>query len=182
MPKQKSQNSLKISLLQSSKYLLLFLLFFLPYLSFGQMIIVDSISIIGNKKTKRHVILRELNFQIGDTLNLGNTTERFKENRLLLLNTGLFTEADFNIKNWDTESKKASVELTVLEALPIIPIPIFELADRNFNVWWEEMNRDLERINYGLILYHFNLTGRRDKLKLSGQWGYTRKGIAPLPR
>jgi hypothetical protein len=62
-----------------------------------------------------------------------------------------------------------------MEALPIIPVPIFELADRNFNIWWKEMNRDLERINYGLILYHFNLTGRRDKLKLSGQCGYTRK-------
>jgi len=175
MPKHKSKKLLNIPLPKSSKSLLLSLLFLLPFLSAAQTVTVDNISIIGNKKTKSHVVLRELNFQIGDTLNLDNMMQRFAENRLLLLNTGIFTEAVFNIKNWDTESKKAQVELTVKEALPILPVPIFELADRNFNVWWKEMNRDLERINYGLILYHFNLTGRRDKLKLSGQRGYTRK-------
>ncbi len=177
MSKHKTLNFsyLSISLLKISKRLLLCFLCFLPFSSTAQTITVDSISIIGNPKTKRNVILRELNFQIGDTLNLDNMMERFAENRLLLLNTGIFREADFNVKKWDTDSNKAHLELTVAETLPILPVPIFELADRNFNVWWKEMNRDLKRINYGLILYHFNLTGRRDKLKLSGQWGYTRK-------
>ena len=175
MPKHNSLKLLNIPLPKSSKFLLLYLLFLLPFLSTAQTVTVDSISIIGNKKTKPHVVLRELNFKLGDTLNLDDMTERFAENRLLLLNTGIFRVADFNVKNWDTESKKAHIELTVIETLPILPVPIFELADRNFNVWWKEMGRDLERINYGLILYHFNLTGRRDKLKLSGQRGYTRK-------
>ena len=178
MSKHKSLNLSYISnpLLKSSKTLLLFFLCFLPFLSSAQIITVDSISLIGNRKTKRHVILRELNFKIGDTLNLDKITERFEENRLLLFNTGIFREADFNVKNWDTESKKAHLELTLAEAIAIIPVPIFELADRNFNVWWKEMDRDLKRINYGLILYYSNLTGHRDRLKMTGQWGYTRKG------
>ncbi|MGK0364479.1 MAG: hypothetical protein ACI85O_001536 [Saprospiraceae bacterium] len=178
MPEHKSLNLsyLYKTLLKRCRLLLLSLLCFLPFLSSAQTVTVDSISIIGNKKTKGHVVLRELDFQVGDTLNLSNMMERFAENRFLLLNTGIFREAFFNIKDWDTETQKAHLELTVIEAWSIIPIPIFELADRNFNVWWKEMNRDLSRINYGLLLYHFNLTGRRDKLKLTGQWGYTRKG------
>lgn len=175
MPKNKALNKLSKSLHKSSKLVLLSLLCFLPFLSSAQKVIVESISIFGNKKTKRRVVLRELDFQIGDTLDLENMVERFAINQLLLFNTGIFREADFNLKDWDTETKKAHIVLNAAENFPIIPIPIFELADRNFNVWWKEMNRDLTRINYGLILYHFNLTGRRDKLKLSGQWGYTRK-------
>ena len=177
MPKHKLLYLPNISkeLLKSSRILLLSLICFLPFLVSANTVTIDSISIIGNKKTKRHVVLRELNFKLGDTLNLDNMMERFAENRFLLLNTGIFREADFNVKDWDTKTQKAHVEVTVIEAWNIIPIPIFELADRNFNVWWKEMDHDLERINYGLLLYHFNLTGRRDKLKLTGQWGYTRK-------
>lgn len=137
---------------------------------------VDAISITGNKKTKEWVLLRELDFAVGDTLEQAKLmTEILPRNRLQLINTGLVSEVEFNIKNWDTEKKTVHIAIDAIENLFIIPLPIFELADRNFSVWWNEMNADLSRINWGLRLYHFNLTGRGDKLKVAGQLGYTKK-------
>lgn len=153
------------------------LVFFLSFHSLSaQEVIVDEISVQGNKKTRKYVILRELTFKLGDTLNLENLVDEvFVQNRLFLLNTGLFNEVLFNIKDWDTDNKRIHIEISVRENIAVFPIPIFELADRNFNVWWTEMKRDLQRVNIGLSLYHINLTGRDDPLKLTYQTGYTRK-------
>lgn len=52
---------------------------------------------------------------------------------------------------------------------------IFELADRNFNEWWEQRNRDLNRINYGGYLVQKNMRGRNETLRMRLQWGFTRK-------
>jgi hypothetical protein len=49
------------------------------------------------------------------------------------------------------------------------------LADRNFNVWWNEMGRDLSRTIVGLNLRHRNFRGSKEELALGGQIGYTRK-------
>jgi outer membrane protein assembly factor BamA len=67
------------------------------------------------------------------------------------------------------------LEITVKESFYLLPVPIFSLADRNFNVWWTEQNRSLDRINYGLFVLHRNLTGSRDPLQLMAQFGYTPK-------
>lgn len=154
--------------------LLLFFLFTAFTLS-AQSVLVERILVSGNEKTKEKVILRELNFQEGDSILLSNMMEQFTQNRLFLMNTGLFGDVKINVKEWDTEQNKLEVTVKVEEALPIYPIPIFELADRNFNVWWKEQNRDLSRINFGMQVSHINLTGRRDRLKITGQLGYTKK-------
>lgn len=143
--------------------------------SLQQIFRIDSIVIIGNRKTAAKTVLRELTLRPGDTLRVEEIDLTFAQNRYLLLNTGLFTDAEFTLAGQDTLRERAYVSIKVKEALFILPVPIFELADRNFTVWWDEMDRDLSRINYGLRLYHMNLTGRRDRLKLAGQWGYTRK-------
>ena len=93
----------------------------------------------------------------------------------LLLNTGLFTLAKININNWDTEKNQISITIELREMWYLYPFYIFELADRNFNVWWEEQERSLKRINYGGRLTWLNLTGRRDLLKATVQFGYTKK-------
>ena len=67
------------------------------------------------------------------------------------------------------------LSLEVKESWYIYPAPIFELADRSFNVWWKEMNCDFDRVNYGIRIDHLNLTGRKDKFKIKFQQGYTRK-------
>lgn len=137
--------------------------------------VVDDIVLNGNKHTKTNVILNELDFTIGDTIFINQLTTRKLENEKRILGTALFTAAALNIKNWNTEKHTANIEITLRENWYIYPSIIFELADRNFNVWWTEQNRDFDRVNYGLGVDHINVTGRKDKLKLKLQHGYTRK-------
>ena len=157
-------------------YLFLYILLS-SVLSFAQSahIVVESITLEGNHRTKDAIIFRELDFGIGDTLNIIQLPETLERNQQQVLNTGMFTAVQFNIKNWDDRRGLIQVHITMRENWYIYPIPIFELADRNFNVWWEEQNRSLDRINFGLRFYHINFTGRRDLLKLVAQYGYTQK-------
>jgi len=137
-------------------------------------VVVDSIELIGNKRTLDEIVLRELNFGIGDSIFIEELPERIRQNSFLLLNTNLFTRADINIKNWNSTSS-ISLKIVLDEALYMVPLPIIEWADRNINVWWTEHNRDISRINYGGRFDHINLTGRRDHLRMIAQFGYTRK-------
>ena len=62
---------------------------------------IKDIKIEGNKKTRISTILRELDFQIGDTISINKISKRLGKNQKLLLNTGLFYTAIMNIKDWD---------------------------------------------------------------------------------
>lgn len=137
--------------------------------------IVNEIKFIGNKHTKDQILLNELDFEKGSKIEFSNFLKRKLENEKRILGTALFTGAELNIKNWNLETSNADIEITLQENWYIYPSLIFELADRNFNVWWTEQNRDFNRVNYGLGVDHINLTGRKDKLKLKIQHGYTRK-------
>ena len=141
----------------------------------GKYIVVKDIKIEGNKKTKEHIILRELNFQIGDTLLLAGLQNQFERNKKWFINTDLFSKIDFNLSDWDLETNQATIKLKVKEAWYIYPLPIVELADRNFNIWWDDHNHTLDRINLGLAYYQNNFSGRRDRLVAIAQTGFTQK-------
>ncbi len=138
-------------------------------------VVVRQIDISGIKRTKRKIILRELEIRERDTILIANLSELLYTNRILLMNTGLFNEVAINVSEWDTDRHTIDLDITVEEAWYLYPIPIFELADRNFNVWWKEYDHALNRINIGINLYHNNLTGHNDQLKLKAQYGFTRK-------
>ncbi|MCB0641069.1 MAG: hypothetical protein KDC44_05490, partial [Phaeodactylibacter sp.] len=135
---------------------------------------VQKVLIEGNKKTKEKIITRELNIQVGDSIALTELSDRLDFNRLQLMNTGLFANVLVNIKEWNADNE-ISVNIEVTETWYFYPVPVFELADRNFNVWWVEYNRSLKRINYGLHFYHFNVSGHRDLLDALIQFGFTTK-------
>ena len=128
----------------------------------------------GNRKTKAKVLTREFTIGIGDTIPLSELAIKLEENRLRLLNTNLFNDVKINVKNW-TFDDKVSIVISVVERWYFYPIPIFELADRDFNVWWKEQDHDLRRSNYGIRLTHGNFTGKRDPLTALIQFGYTPK-------
>ena len=155
--------------------LFIFLLFSVGIFAQNEYVIVDQILIEGNKKTKEKTIFRELDFEIGDTIRIENLVPRLKLNEALVLNTSLFVFVKMNVKDWDTETNRVSVTIEVSEMWYLYPIPLFELADRNFTIWWSEQNRALDRVNYGLRFAAQNLTGRRDALKFVAQFGYTQK-------
>jgi hypothetical protein len=143
------------------KFLLPFLIFFFPAILAAQFeyVFIDSIQIQGNKKTKDRVILRELKFTVGDSIHISQLSIVLEKNEKYVLNTGLFTWGKINIKRWDARTNRVTLLIELMEAWYIWPFPIFELADRNFNVWWNEQNRSLKRVNYGIRLRHYNTTG-----------------------
>ncbi len=138
-------------------------------------VIIDVIEIIGNKKTNPLVIFNEMDIHSGDTISLEQLAKRLSSNEKRLQSIGLFTNAKINLKNWNTDISTANIEINIQENWYIYPYIIFELADRNFNVWREEQNYAFDRVNYGLALTHINFTGNKDKLKLKFQRGFTRK-------
>jgi outer membrane protein assembly factor BamA len=142
-----------------------------PTILHGQdTVVVRDIVLVGNKVTRDYVILREIPFNVGDTLSTQNLDNLLGETHDLILNTTLFKEVKV-----DTEMLSpvlVDIVITLEERWYIFPIPVFELADRNFNVWWDDFNHDLRRTVYGMNFYHQNLTGRGDQLKLVAQFGF----------
>jgi hypothetical protein len=138
-------------------------------------VIIDSVRVQGAKKTHNHVIFQEITFRQGDTINLSQLSDVMNSNEKRLQSMGLFTYAKINLKNWNADLGSCYIEITLQENWFFYPYIIFELADRNFNVWRKEQNYDIKRVNYGLALDHINFTGHKDKLKLKFQTGYTKK-------
>jgi len=137
------------------------------FLLASQEVIIKDIQITGNKRTKEKVIFRELDFQVGDTLQLSDWETTKKRNEEWVMNTGLFTEVVLGL-----DEQEGTIAVQVKEFWYIFPLVLFRLADRNFSIWWSEQNRSLDRVNYGMRFFHHNLTGRRDRLRLITQLGF----------
>lgn len=135
---------------------------------------ITAIEIMGNKKTKARIITRELDFKVGDSLDIANS-KRIQRNENMIINSGLFVAAEITLIDIDQESQRAKVLISVKEDWYIYPSPTWSFADRNFNVWWENFRWDWRRVNIGLTMVHTNFTGHADELKITLQEGFTRK-------
>ncbi|MFC2123602.1 BamA/TamA family outer membrane protein [Bacteroidota bacterium] len=136
-------------------------------------LIIDKIFIVGNRRTKEQIILRELGFREGNLIKRIDLEERIKKDKQKLMNTRLFMSVEFDLI--DLPDGKVDAIIRVTERWYFFPIPIFELADRNFVDWWVNHKHDLKRIEYGLKLYQYNVRGRNETLKLVAQFGYTKR-------
>jgi len=157
--------------------LLIFSIFFLGYASLSRAqitkVCIQTIDIVGHKKTKKALIENELNVRVGDSIPLETLMPKLEQNKRFLMNTLLFNQVTVKISKW--EGQAVHILIILKEAWYIFPLPQFELADRNFNVWWARHDRDLRRANLGMWLIWRNLTGYNDLLKIIVQFGYTRK-------
>ena len=144
----------------------------------GDYAIVGEITVEGNRKTRREIVAREMSLRPGDTLWLEQLDATFLRQRQLLLNTGLFSQAELRLDALDTAVHTTGVRAIVRERWYLYPSASVDLADRNFNVWWTEQNADLGRVNVGFKVRHRNFSGRADRLALSVQSGYTSKAEA----
>ncbi|MCO5247951.1 MAG: sorting and assembly machinery component 50 [Chitinophagales bacterium] len=131
---------------------------------------IKQISIIGNRKTKGFVFYRETGYKVGDSLPVENMAKTLARIQRDLINTKLFTNVLVNIKNWDDEG--LDLFIFVIEKWYIIPIPIFQLADRNFNEWWIDHKRSLNRIQYGALVNWSNFRGRNETIGVSASLGF----------
>ncbi len=137
-------------------------------------VIIESISFQGQKRTRLPVMERELTFEVGDSIVIKELANLVEINRQRILNTNLFSKVTANIGNW-TANNRVDITFEVREQWYLTGYWIFDLADRNFNVWWTEQNRQLNRVNYGFRVSHDNLTGNGDEVTAAITLGYTRK-------
>lgn len=132
---------------------------------------IHAIQIVGNKITKEHIILRELTFKKNDTLNNEAFIEALEQSKKNLLNTSLFNFVKIDWAIIDPE--QVFIVIQVEERWYTFPLPIFEIDDNNFNTWWRD--KDYSRINYGGLLIRNNFRGRKEKLSLIAQFGFTER-------
>lgn len=159
------------------KAFLLFLYLF-PFFCFAwsggdeNKIVIGSLVFKGNKITQENILRREMEFKQGDTLSNSDLLTRIDQSKLNLLNTSLF---NFVTIDTLTASGKETIniEITVIERWYTWIGIIAELADRNFNTWWE--TRDFTRINLGARVSRNNFRGRMEQLRFAFQVGRTQK-------
>ncbi len=154
-------------------FAILFLSNGIAVLSQDSFVRIDSIFVEGNKKTRREIVLREMPFRQGNSIHIANLEPKLREAERWLMNTGLFNSVQVFFKNWEGSSNKVHLQVQLEETWYFYPVPLFELADRNFNVWWVDYQRSLERVNYGLDFLYRNATGRSDRLNVSLKQGYS---------
>lgn len=136
-------------------------------------VMVSKVYILGNVKTKESIILRELNFEIGDAFLLSELKVIIARDEQKVFNLRLFNTAKITIL--ETAPDEVEILIQVTERWYTFPIPLFKLADRNFNDWWVNRDGDLSRINYGIKIFRYNMRGRNERLKLTAQFGFTRE-------
>ncbi len=92
-----------------------------------------------------------------------------------LRKTNLFLRIDIQPIFQFEEKGGIRFRISVQENWYIYPSLLVEISDRNFNVWWNEHDHTLKRLNLGLGINHVNFTGAKDQIKLKAQGGYLRK-------
>lgn len=116
------------------------------------------------------MIFNELPFQIGDTIESSFKDRMIEQAKVNVYNLGLFNQVD--ITAIAIKGNEHIILIEVIERWYIYPIPIFKLADPNFNTWW--LTKDLSRTSYGMNYVQKNFRGRNETLKLKAQFGYNK--------
>jgi len=135
--------------------------------------IITDIQLQGLEKTKAFIVLRELDFQVGDTLQKSSLQNRLNQNQNHIYNTFLFESVKVSLADSAEEAVKVQIDLQ--ERWYTFLFPVFELADRNFNEWWVDYEHDLERTIYGLRFLQSNCRGRNESFYVLAHLGFTKK-------
>jgi len=133
---------------------------------------IKDLTVTGTKKTKVYIVYREIQFKKGDSLLIADLKKELEQARSQVYNTTLFNEVKFELVALDAAN--VSIRVQVLERWYLYPIPQFKWVDRNFNEWYKTYKASLSRVNYGVKFIHYNLSGRRDQLRIYFINGYSR--------
>jgi outer membrane protein assembly factor BamA len=157
-------------------------------------VIISEVKVSGNKLTKDHYIIRELDFKKGDTLGtvyidgkrekglkrvVGDSSElalRMGYSRENIINTKLFLTVDVGVEQ--IEENKYRLLIDVNERHYWWLFPVAKLNAPNFNEWLRDPA--LQDISMGLFFSHNNLFGISHQTSLAGYvgesyaavWGY----------
>ena len=134
---------------------------------------VVEIIIKGNKITKEVIILRELAIHNGQSIELEELDQLILESRNNLTNINLFNFITIEYELIDTE---ITIKIEVIERWYVWPYPIFEVSERNFNIWWEDFKssdyKDFSRLNYGVFINIENFRGLNELLMIKLRRGF----------
>lgn len=134
---------------------------------------VNDILLSGYKRTKPYIILREVPFKKGENLTIAELNNKLALCKQQLMYTSLFV--DVEVSPLRIDSAHVFIHIHVKERWYLFPIPYFKIVSRNFNTWWYEEKRRLDRVEYGLKFQQNNATGRNDNLNLWFVNGFTQQ-------
>lgn len=77
----------------------------------GKQVVIDTITISGNKDVRKHVIWRDLESKIGDVFDLS----LIQEDQQRLYSTGLFRDVRFNIQGLEEQKSRVDIQIQVVE-------------------------------------------------------------------
>lgn len=131
-------------------------------------LVIDGFEIQGNKVTKERIILREMVFEIGDTIKKMELIPAFQRSKANLLNTSLFNFVFFDADH--LSGNRITINITVTERWYIWPVPIIESEERNFSEFIK--NKQWHKLVYGAWLKWNNFRGRNELLTAKIRLGY----------
>lgn len=134
-----------IKLLNYTYMKIIYFIILVPLFLFSSDSLVKEVNIFGNKKTKKHVILREIlhpKEQVLDSILL-------KEDINRLYNLGIFSSVDIELIN-------NVYEINVVESFSILPDLVLDYSEIT-KTW-----------SYGLGLAHINFLGLNQQLYIGG--------------
>ena len=135
-----------------------------------QRVQISNIYILGNKKTKDRIILREMSLKKGTSAFLNEIEKSIESDKINIVNTNLFNSVSIEILK-ETDNT-INLFIKVNERWYFWPAPLIEIADRNLMDWLVNRDGDANRFNYGLRLNHLNVGGQNRILKINGKIGF----------
>jgi len=115
---------------------------------------IDSIKIIGNDITEEDIILRELNFSIGDTI----SKSQIEFNKERIFSLGIFNKIELIVIK---KSNFNILEIKVYESWYFYPLPYLILRDER-----------ISHASYGVLLLYKNFRGRNETITGLASFGY----------
>lgn len=117
-------------------------------------VIIDSVKVIGNESTEEFIIIREMTFGPGDTVN----SKILEFNRERIFSRGIFSFVGINVVTKDSLN---TALITVKESWNIYPIPFLHLEENT-----------LSKSTYGINLLYKNFRGRDETIRAITAFGY----------
>jgi outer membrane protein assembly factor BamA len=139
----------------------------------SRQVVIHSITIDGNQRTRPSIILRELAFHEQDTIRRASFRQMLKAGKENIFNTTLFNFVTLDTVPFQGSPVQMDIVIHVVERWYIWPWPFFEISDRNFNSWIG--TTDLSRLSYGIDLTIQNVRGRNETLKFPVHYGFNQK-------
>jgi len=134
---------------------------------------VQTISILGTQKTKKAVILRELTFAEGDSLEAAELAAIMSRNQQNVYNLGLFNKVEFD---YETLEGKLYVFILVKERWYIFPRPHLRVEERNtYDLISAIGSGNFNRLAYGMFVKWRNVGGYNETLQFYGQLGFSKR-------